>query len=79
VEGGRIEIRAQREGSTLRLTVRDTGVGLGTGAATAGTAFGLEQVRSRLATLYGPRATLSLQPADDAEGGALATLTLPLD
>ncbi len=79
VEGGRIEITAQREGGTLRLTVRDTGVGLGAGVATAGTAFGLEQVRSRLATLYGARATLSLQPADDTEGGALATLTLPLD
>jgi len=80
VEGGRIEITAQREGDVLRLSVRDTGVGLaGAATATAGTAFGLEQVRSRLATLYGTRAALSLQPADGAEGGTLALLTLPLD
>ena len=81
VEGGCIEIAAQREGDLLLLTVRDTGVGLSAPAATAataGTAFGLEQVRTRLATLYGARAALHLQPADDADGGTRATLTLPL-
>jgi len=83
VEGGRIEVTAQREGQRLRLQVRDTGVGLGAtsnAASTAGsTGFGLEQVRTRLATLYGERAALTLDPAVDAEGGALVTLTLPLD
>ncbi len=81
VEGGCIEIAARREGDLLQLTVRDTGVGLSAPAATAataGTAFGLEQVRTRLATLYGARAALHLQPADDADGGTRATLTLPL-
>jgi signal transduction histidine kinase len=81
VEGGCIEIAAQREGDLLLLTVRDTGVGLSAPAATAataGTAFGLEQVRTRLATLYGARAALHLQPADDADGGTRAILTLPL-
>ena len=39
---------------------------------------GLEQVRTRLATLYGPRAALDLQAAPDADGGVLATVTLPL-
>ena len=48
-------------------------------AHTGGSGFGLEQVRTRLATLYGARASLQLTPAVDAEGGALATLTLPLD
>ena len=83
VEGGRIEVTAQRVGQQLRLQVRDTGVGLGapsTVARSAGdTGFGLEQVRTRLATLYGQRAALTLSPAVDAEGGALVTLTLPLD
>ena len=79
VEGGRIDVTAQRVGQQLCLQVRDTGVGLGAAGATAGTSFGLEQVRTRLATLYGPRASLKLTPAVDAEGGALATLTLPLD
>ncbi len=36
IEGGRIEVRAQQVGNTLRLTVRDTGVGLA--AAPAATA-----------------------------------------
>ena len=79
VEGGRIEVTARREGQQLRLQVRDTGVGLGAASAAGGTGFGLEQVRTRLATLYGKRAELTLTPAVDAEGGALATLTLPLD
>jgi hypothetical protein len=77
VDGGRIEVAARREAGLLVLTVRDTGVGLGPAAA-GGTAFGLEQVRTRLATLFGDRATFSLQPAGDADGGTLATLQLPL-
>jgi hypothetical protein len=83
VEGGRLDVSARQEtspdGARLLLQVRDTGVGLGAAAATAGTGFGLEQVRTRLATLYGARATLTLSPAVDGEGGALATLTLPLE
>ena len=78
VEGGRIEVAARREGALLVLSVRDTGAGLDAGAQ-AGSAFGLEQVRTRLATLFGGRATLDLQPAGDAEGGVRATLQLPLD
>lgn len=76
VEGGRIEIAAARDGDRLRLSVRDTGVGPGA-VATAGTGFGLRQVRERLATLYGSRAAFELRAA--ADGGTLALLTLPLD
>jgi hypothetical protein len=35
-------------------------------------------VRTRLRTLYGEAATLTLSPAVDAEGGALVTLVLPI-
>jgi LytS/YehU family sensor histidine kinase len=59
------------------LQVRDTGVGL-SAAGGDGTRFGLTQVRDRLATLYGPQATLTLQAAGDAEGGTLATIRLPV-
>ena len=79
VEGGRIEVRAWREGALLHLAVRDTGVGLGAAPAVAGSSFGLEQVRARLATLFGGRAHFSLLPAADAEGGMLAHISLPLD
>jgi signal transduction histidine kinase len=77
VAGGRIEVGAARVDGVLRLTVRDTGVGLGAAAAD-GTRFGLAQVRERLRTLYGAAAELRIAPAADADGGTLVTLTLPL-
>jgi sensor histidine kinase YesM len=87
VEGGRIDVSAQREGQQLCLTVRDTGVGLkpaaaasrDTAAAPGHMAFGLSQVRERLHVLYGDRAALTLEAATDSEGGVLARIKLPLD
>ena len=86
----RIEVRAVRDGNRVRLTVRDTGTGVAPnatpapGAATnvgadgnAGARFGLEQVRARLAAVYGAAASLELVPADDGEGGSRAIVTLP--
>ena len=92
VAGGRIEVRARRQGRALVLTVRDTGVGLpvspvmSTGASASapvfdpppGSGFGTRHVAERLATLYGDQGRFSLRPADDAEGGTLAELHLPL-
>ena len=78
VEGGRIEVTARHDGGQLTLSVRDTGVGLRAQADTAGTRFGLEQVRQRLATLYGASGALSLQPAPGPDGGALAVIRLPI-
>jgi len=77
VAGGRIEVMAARGGNTLTLTVRDTGVGLGR-RVVEGTSFGLQQVRERLATLYGDRASVSLTAANDAEGGTLAVIRMPM-
>ena len=77
VDGGRIDVGAERIGSRLRLTVRDTGVGMAQPAAD-GTRFGLAQVRQRLQTLYGAAGTLALRPAPDADGGVLAVVELPV-
>ena len=77
VNGGRVDVSAAREGGHLVLRVRDTGAGLSV-QTSDGTKFGLAQVRERLTTLYGDRASLELAAADDAEGGALATLRLPM-
>lgn len=77
VAGGRVSVSAAREGADLVLHVRDTGAGL-SDLQSDGTLFGLVQVRERLATLYGARASLVLQNAGDAEGGTLATIRLPL-
>jgi signal transduction histidine kinase len=85
VDGGVLRLSAALEGGQLVLRVRDTGAGLpaeprgAVAAAEAGTGFGLSQVRERLATLYGDAASLTLEPAADAEGGTLATVRLPID
>ena len=78
VAGGRIDVSAAREGEQLVLRVRDTGTGLGEAPRGDSTRFGLAQVRERLATLYGAKASFELVNAGDAEGGTLATLRLPL-
>jgi len=78
VQGGRIDLSAARDGDTLVLRVRDTGIGLAQAPASGGTRFGLRQVRERLATLYGSRASLTLEDAAGDEGGTLATVRLPL-
>jgi LytS/YehU family sensor histidine kinase len=78
LDGGRIEVQARRDGDRLVLVVRDTGVGLDA-PAQSGSRFGLQQVRERLAALYGERASLALQPAGDADGGAAARIELPVD
>ena len=76
-EGGRIEVGAAREGDTLVIRIRDTGVGAGTALAPGDGGFGLGHVRERLATLYGSAASFELVPVDDAEGGMLAIVRLP--
>jgi LytS/YehU family sensor histidine kinase len=86
VAGGRIEVRAEQQGQQLVLTVRDTGVGLPAHDAPGGTHsddrpgshYGTRHVAARLATLYAGLAQSRLEPADDAEGGTLAELRLPL-
>jgi hypothetical protein len=72
VQGGRIHVRAQRQGEALVLEVRDSGVG--SAAGSSGKGFGLPQVRERLQTLHGARAALAFQ--SDADG-ACARITLP--
>lgn len=76
LEGGYIAVHAHREGDQVVITVSDTGVGLDTATASE-SGFGLAQVRERLATLYGDRASLDLESSRDADGGVCATLRFP--
>jgi len=73
-EGGRIDIRARRSGSDLQIEVQDSGAGF---TAAGGSGLGLANTRSRLAGLYGPRA--SLQLASGSPRGVVATLRLPVE
>jgi LytS/YehU family sensor histidine kinase len=74
VEGGRIEVRARREGGRVVIDVQDSGVGAN-GQGAAGQGFGLVQIRERLASLHGAGASLDF--STDA-GGAHARVALPL-
>ncbi|HEY0823148.1 MAG TPA: ATP-binding protein, partial [Ramlibacter sp.] len=74
VLGGRIAVRARRQGDRLQVEVDDSGVGEA-GAASGGHGFGMAQVRERLRTLYADRARLDFRLA---AGGAHACISLPL-
>jgi sensor histidine kinase YesM len=81
VEGGEIRVQARRENSAadgqpqIRIEILDTGVGLGAAPPSDGGGFGVTQVRERLATVYGPRGSLTLEAA--SAGGTLATVVFP--
>lgn len=72
IEGGEIRVEGERAGDMLVLRVSDTGVGMG---APGPEGVGLANVRERLASLYGTKGRLTLQP--QAKGGVIAELRLP--
>ena len=76
--GGCLVVEAQRTGGRLKLTVRNTGIGLNPKStdASPGQGVGLSNVRNRLRVHYGENQEFSL----DAIGSdtVLATLRLPL-
>lgn len=77
LSGGAVEVTATRDGSTLKLRVRDNGVGLSAGwhfQRDAG--VGLRNVASRLEHVYGRPGLLRVQPA--AAGGVDVQIDLPL-
>jgi len=76
-EGGSIQISAALAAGTLRVTVADTGAGLATTEHGEGRGVGLSNIRSRLVSLYGPGARLTL--ARNHPRGFVATIEVPLD
>jgi len=74
-EGGSVRIEAVRAGERLKVTVPDTGRGLGAGPARPGQGVGLANVRERIGALYGPRGSFALE--DVAPKGARATIVIP--
>ncbi|WP_322013242.1 sensor histidine kinase [Paraburkholderia sp. J12] len=78
VEGGEIRVRAALSGGMLTLGVTDSGVGLAqgtTGALHGG--VGLNNVRTRLRSLYGERSRLDISDNAAPAKGVTATLLLP--
>lgn len=74
IDGGRIDVCAALEQGMLRLSIADTGLGVGPASA-SGTQVGLANVRERLLALYGPSASLLL--AANSPVGTIAQLNLP--
>jgi len=76
IGGGSIIIEAARENGDLRLTVRDTGVGIQSSDNIFEKGVGLRNVRDRLTKLYGAGYAPSIAPRDG--GGTDVTLRIPL-
>jgi two-component system LytT family sensor kinase len=73
--GGRIEVRARREGGHVVVTVRDSGPGPSKGAPPSSGGVGLRNTEARLRQLYGETNALSLRAAEG--GGAVAEIRIP--
>ena len=74
IEGGRVEVSADRADGCVVVRIVDTGLGLGN-SSTRGTGVGLAHVRERLAAAFGSRAHLEI--ANNASNGATVTVTMP--
>jgi hypothetical protein len=79
VSGGRIVIKASVAEGRLRIEIRDDGVGLGDGKASArdGHGVGLSNVRKRLAQLYPDAHVFRLERG--VPSGAVAMIEIPFD
>ncbi len=75
IEGGRIAIRAVREGTGVRLEVQDTGLGFDATRRVGQASLGLANLRARLAAWYGDAARLVIE--DNQPAGARVSLMLP--
>jgi signal transduction histidine kinase len=74
--GGTVRIAARVESDALVVEVSDDGRGLPPHGDPIRPGHGLDNVRQRLATLYGERGRLTLHPGDDGQG-AVATIRIP--
>lgn len=72
IDGGQIQIKAMHVNDQVLITVSDTGVGFG---EEIGQGVGLENIRNRLALMYGDKARLELE--ENETRGVIARLVLP--
>jgi signal transduction histidine kinase len=71
VEGGRVDVMAERSAAGVRIEVRDNGLGFSPGAASG---VGLSNLRERLKVLYDGKARLDVL---DAQPGTRVVIELP--
>lgn len=73
-EGGMVSVEVHRFGDGVELCVRDDGLGF---SGAAGSGVGLANIRARLASRYGARASLRLEA--NAPRGVVARVLLPAE
>jgi sensor histidine kinase YesM len=72
VEGGRVDVRAKRDGDRIRFEVEDNGLSF---SDDAGDGVGLSNLRERLAVLYDSRAELTIS---EANPGTRIAIEIPI-
>jgi sensor histidine kinase YesM len=73
IEGGRVEIKAEKRDGLVRISVSDTGLGFSDAVNAHG--IGIENVKARLQGLYKDAAALILE--DNTPCGTVATIEVP--
>jgi signal transduction histidine kinase len=73
LRGGRLTVRASRNGDQVNIEVLDSGLGL---AQSHPEGYGLTHINERLAALYGDRAHFLIEPANG--GGTRCLVSLPI-
>lgn len=76
VDGGRVDVCAKRDGTTLVLTVADTGLGVAPTRKSGSGGIGLANLRARLAAMFGSAAALRI--SDNMPRGTRVTISIPL-
>jgi sensor histidine kinase YesM len=75
ISGGEVSVTARRQGDRLLLAVTDDGLGVRTTRVAGSTGLGLANLRARLSTMHGARATLAIE---DRQPGTRVTIDLPM-
>ncbi|NVN80035.1 MULTISPECIES: sensor histidine kinase [unclassified Vibrio] len=73
--GGQVNIRITQQAEQLKIEVADNGAGLKTPSVNTGHGVGLSNIRQRIETLYGDKASLTI--TEQASGGVVSTILLP--
>ncbi len=73
IDGGEVTVAAERADGSIRIRVTDSGVGIRETAG--GSGIGLDNVRRRLAIMYGEQASLLME--ERASRGVIVTIEVP--
>ena len=73
IEGGSVNLKAERNGAQLRISVIDTGLGFGNAPSDG---IGLKNVRERIEKLYGGAGSVSIE--ENQPSGTRVVLNIPL-